>query len=201
LLIVSVDGGIGHENKGGSGVSNTGEAAHRSASRADLELGRGILPETVAAVNIGVLEGASELGGIGGTEVVGSIGVLGEVSREDGLVKTRLGVVEEGLGRGWLHSVDAAEGKAQKSVSGARDEGGGDLGGQLDHLTGDLGASNGNVVGTGSTAGSRAVGILDAPGAARLSLVGRALAGVVDVVSLLGAGVQLAGENPPKDIY
>ena len=198
LPVVGSNGVIRHQDEGGSSIGDTGETTHGARGATNTVAGRWVLPETVAAVNIGIGEGASVLGRVGCTEVIGSVGVLGEVSREDGLVKTRLGVVEEGLCRGWLHSVDAAEGKTQKSVSGARDEGRGDLSGKLDDLASDGGTPNGDIVSSAVTTGSRSVSVLDAPGRTRRGLVGGALAWVVNVVSLLGGRVEAGGEDPAE---
>jgi hypothetical protein len=198
LVVVGSNGGVGHQDEGGSGVGDTGETLHGARRRANTVRGGWVLPEAVAAVNIGVDDSASVLGRVGSTEVIGSVSVLGEVSREDGLVEAGLGVIEESLGWGWLHSVDAAEGKTQKSVSGARGEGRRDLVGKLDHLALDGGPSNGDIVSSASAAGSRSVSILDAPGGTGLGLVSGALGGVIDVVSRLVAGGKFGRENPAK---
>jgi len=64
------------------------------------------LPEAVGGVDCGPAEGAIELGGVDGTERVGADGIMSEISGEDGLRKGGLGVVEEGLLRSWLDSVE-----------------------------------------------------------------------------------------------
>lgn len=94
-------------------------------------------------------------------------------------------------------SVDAAEGKTQESVSGTRGERGGDGVGKLNNLAADRGSSNGDIVSSDASAGSRSISILDAPAAGGI-LVGRALGGVIDVVSLLVAGREEGGEDPAK---
>ena len=83
LSVICFNSGIAHQDKGSSSVRDTGVARLGVDSRSNLVGGGWVLPESVRAINRGVLNGTRVLGGVDITEVIGAIGVVWEVSCEE----------------------------------------------------------------------------------------------------------------------
>jgi hypothetical protein len=96
LSIVGVDGSVGHEDQSGSGVGNTGEAAGGVDGGSDFVGGGCEFPEAVGGGDGSVGDSAGVFRGVSVAEVVGAIGLVGEVGSEEGGVEGGFGVVEEG---------------------------------------------------------------------------------------------------------
>ena len=174
--IVGGDSGVAGEEEGGSGVSDTRVSTLGAGLTVHREGLGGVLPETVAAVDRGVGNVSRVLGRIGLSKIIGSISVLGEVGGEERRVQARLGVVKESRRLVRCHGVDAAECKTQKSVSGTRNEFGGDFLGKLNNLALDNSLSNGDSVSSNNSAGRGSIPVGNRPGLTTRSLVSRALA-------------------------
>ena len=100
-LVVCGDGVIGYKKEGGSGVSDGVKAGGLEWSTADAVTWTCELPETFGIIYIGVGDRASVLAVVDSTKVIGTSGVVFEVSSEEGLTERWLGVVEKGILWSW----------------------------------------------------------------------------------------------------
>jgi hypothetical protein len=147
-------------------------------------------PETLRVVDISVCDVTSVLGVIGESKVVHTgLSVL-EQNTEDGLAQGVLDIVKESLLRGGANSVDAAEGKAEKTIDrGVVSERAAGLGGDLDGLLVEGDTSDLDSVFVDVTAGRAAIAVADVPGGSR-DLLGVVAGGVVVVALALRGGGQ-----------
>lgn len=83
-------------------TSNGGVACGGEALASDLVGGAGELPPAVAVVYISIANLAGVAAGVDLAKVVGTSCLEWKEGREQGLVQTSLGVIEEGLLLGWL---------------------------------------------------------------------------------------------------
>ncbi len=81
LSVVVGDGGVGHEDQSGAGVSDAG-AGGAEGMGADFVGGAGEFPEATGVVDGGVFGGAGEFAIVDEAKVVGAIGILWEVGGE-----------------------------------------------------------------------------------------------------------------------
>ena len=124
---------------------------------------RGKLPKAGGGVDRGVGDGAGELGGVDGAELVGAGGGVLEVGGEDGLGEGGADVVEEGLLLRRFDGVEAAEGEPDEAVGGrVADEGPGHGGGELDRLRRHGRSADVDGVGPDDAGGCGPVAVVDA---------------------------------------
>lgn len=195
LAIVVGDDAVVEEDEGGTGVGNSGEGAAARAGVTNRVSVGSELPESLAAVDVGVDEVAGVLGGVDETKVVGTRSLVLEGNSEDGGVEAALDVVIKRLLLGGRDGVDGGEGQSEKTVvASVRGELAADFCSDFNGLGACGHAANGNSVLVDDTASRAAVSVGDFPGGARDLGAG---AGVVGVV---GTNTRGAGAVGPATI-
>ena len=191
LRVIGRDEVVWEEEKGGSGVGDSGDAFADCASGADGVSAAREAPESLGVVHGGVGDVAGILARVNVAKVVAAGLALPQVGGEEGGVEAGLGVGEEGLGLVGLDGVDRTEGEAEETIALILSEFGADGLGQFDDLTGHGCTANIDGVGVDVATGRAAISIADAPGLAIADFRGRGLGGVVDAVASLLVGRQL----------
>ncbi len=97
LTHVVGNSGITHENQSCSCIRDSGESSLRVSGRANFVGRRRILPKAVGIVNSCVFNGTCIFGRVGVSKVVRTVGIEWKVGSEEGRIKARLRVDEEGI--------------------------------------------------------------------------------------------------------